>query len=64
VLSAIGLPSETYTCPDWYLTIQAAKYLECRPWELLEQSIYWKEKALKAMEAEAGANKELGNRKR
>lgn len=42
-------------CPDWYVLIQAAKYLGVPPWELMEQSIWWRDKALIAMSAEAQA---------
>lgn len=44
-------------CPDWYVDMQAAKYLNCKPWELPKVSIWWKDKALIAMEAEAEAQK-------
>ena len=44
--------TDTAHCPDWYGTMQAAKYLNVAPWELLEQSVYWKDKALVAMTAE------------
>lgn len=46
-------------CPDWYATIQAAKYLGVPPWELIRESIFWRDKALKAMGAEKGARKVL-----
>lgn len=48
----LGQETETAWCPDWYVTIQAAKYLGCEPWKLMEQSIYWQDKALKSMTAE------------
>lgn len=32
--------------------MQAAKYLNVAPWDLLEQPVYWKDKALIAMTAE------------
>ena len=47
------------TLPDWYLLIQAAKYLNVAPWELLERSIYWEERALDAMTAEVEAQEFL-----
>lgn len=39
-------------CPAWYPVMQAAKYLGVAPWELMEQSIWWRDKALIAMSAE------------
>jgi hypothetical protein len=45
-------------CPDWYATVQAAKYLEVAPWELLKQSIWWQDKALIAMTAEHEAQEQ------
>ena len=41
--------------PDWYYLILAADRLHCTPWELLEQSIYWRDTALKAISAEVEA---------
>jgi len=38
--------------PDWYYLIRAADRLHCTPWELLEQSIYWQDIAVKAISAE------------
>lgn len=46
-------------CPDWYATIQAAKYLNCAPWELIEQSIYWQDKAFVGMDGESQAQDTL-----
>lgn len=45
-----------YACPDWYVHIQAARYLKVPPWELVKQSVYWRDKALAAMSAEHEAN--------
>jgi hypothetical protein len=42
-------------CPDWYAFIQAAKYLGVAPWKLLKQGVWWQDKALIAMSAEAQA---------
>jgi hypothetical protein len=39
-------------CPDWYGFIQAAKYLGVAPWDLIKQSVYWRDKALIAMTEE------------
>jgi hypothetical protein len=44
--------------PDWYVIIKAAKYLGVPPWELMKQSIFWREKALIAMAAENDARKQ------
>ncbi len=49
-------------CPDWYPIIQAAKYLGCNPWELMGESIYWKDKALIAISAENEAQKIINKR--
>lgn len=43
--------------PDWYYLIRAADRLHCTPWQLLEQSIYWRDIALKAISAEIEAEK-------
>ena len=40
---------------EYYSLIQAAKYLNVSPWDLMEQPTFWKEKALIAMEAESEA---------
>ncbi len=50
-------------CPDWYAAIKAANYLSVAPWDLLEHSIYWSDKALKAMQAEAQAQEIINKRK-
>lgn len=42
-------------CPDDYALIKAANYLNCKPWELMEQSMWWRIRALKFMTAEAEA---------
>jgi len=41
--------------PDWYPSMQAAKYLNVPWWDLLEQSVWYRDKALIAMSAEAEA---------
>ena len=43
--------------PDWFLVLRACDRLHCKPWELLEQSIYWQDIALKAITAENEAAK-------
>ena len=43
--------------PDWYVVIQAAKYLNVAPWELLEAPVWWRDKALLSMTAEHEAQK-------
>lgn len=42
-------------CPDWYRLGQVAKYWNVPPWEMIKQSIFWENKALIAMNAEAQA---------
>jgi len=51
----LGEETETAYCPDWYPIIQAAKYLNVSPWELLDRSVWWRDKALIAMAAESQA---------
>jgi len=49
-------------CPDWYATFQVAKYLNVAPWELSEQSVWWKYKALTALTAENQAQMNIQKR--
>ena len=42
-------------CPDWYAVIQAAKYLGVPPWELMNQSLWWQDRAFMSMSAEGEA---------
>jgi hypothetical protein len=60
------LETEGFTgqCPEWYAHIQAAKYLGIDPEDLLKKSIYWRDKALVAMTAEAKAQKTLQERQK
>jgi hypothetical protein len=51
--------SETIWMPDWYPLIKAARYLGVAPWELLAQSVWWREKALIAESAENYARAEI-----
>ncbi len=53
-------------CPDWYAIIQAAKYLGVPPWELIEHSRWWTDRAFDGITAENEAREilELQNRKR
>lgn len=44
-------------CPDWYPLFVAADRCHCPPWELLQQSVWWHDKALIAVEAENGAQR-------
>lgn len=48
--------------PPDYALFQAAKYCNCPPWELLEQSIVWKFKALDYLSAEAEAQDIISKR--
>lgn len=54
--------TDTWECPEWYPLIQSAKYLGVPPWELMEESLYWKERALVAMTAEAQAQEIINNK--
>lgn len=49
-------------CPEDYALIQYAKYLNCKPWELMEQSIWWRIRASQFMTAESSARKILDAR--
>lgn len=55
----LGEETETAWMPDWYPVFAAAETLHCPPWELLEQSVYWRDKALIKRKAEAQARAEL-----
>jgi len=57
------MDGEMGACPDWYELIRAARYLRVAPWQLLAESIYWREIALKSMTAEARAQEILKNHK-
>ncbi len=50
------------SCPDWYAVMQAARYLKVPMWELMEQSIWYTDKALIAMTAEHEAQEILAKR--
>jgi hypothetical protein len=43
--------------------MQAAKYLNVAPWQLLEVSVWWQDKALIAMTAEHQAQKIISEHK-
>ena len=58
-MSARGIEQDTWTCPDWYIVMQVAKYLNVAPWDLLRESIWWTDHALMAMSAENSARKQL-----
>jgi hypothetical protein len=59
----LGEETDTAWMPDWYPLIVAAKYLGVPPWDLLERSVWWRDKALIAMSAEKQAKKILDNHK-
>lgn len=48
----IGMDGLMGHCPDWYYLLRAADRLHCPPWQLLEQSVYWQDIAIKAISAE------------
>jgi len=50
-------------CPDYYALFVAARACNCTPWELVEQSPFWREKALIVQAAENEARKQLEERK-
>ena len=49
--------SQTWPYPEWYPLIVAARYYGVPPWELMQQSIWWIDKAFIAMTAEGQAAK-------
>lgn len=51
-------------CPDWYEWFLAADRCHCKPWELTEQPLFWKEKALTALRVEAHVRNALEQRGR
>ncbi len=56
--------SDTWPCPEWYPIFQASRFIGVAPWELAAQSVWWRQKALIAMEAEEGARKILEQHKK
>lgn len=49
--------------PDWYPLFIAADRCHCPPWELLKQSVWWRDKALIANTAENEAREIINSRK-
>ena len=45
--------------PDWYPLIRAAKYLGVAPWDLLQQPLFWQQKALLAEKVESAVQDQL-----
>jgi hypothetical protein len=50
-------------CPEDYALFKAAAWCNAKPWEMAEQSMWWKFKALNYMSAEAEAEEIIRNRK-
>jgi hypothetical protein len=50
--------------PEDYKIFKAAQYCNCKPWELVEQSLFWTFKALDYMSAEEEAQKSIADRQR
>ncbi|MGI6376428.1 MAG: hypothetical protein GX601_06705 [Anaerolineales bacterium] len=48
--------------PEWYASLQAARYLKVAPWDLAEQSIGWTNLALAAIDAESKATQDRAKR--
>ena len=53
-------PAETF--PEWYLLVQAAKWLGVAPWDLMEKPIWWMHWALAGRVAENKAEKIMTER--
>ena len=51
-------------CPGDYALFKAAQYCNAKPWEMVEQSLWWTYKALDYMSAEAEAQEIINNRKK
>jgi len=45
-------------CPDFYPDFVIARACNCKPWELKDVSVYWKDKALIVLSAENYAREE------
>lgn len=60
----LGQETQTAWCPDWYAVVQAAKYLGCKPWELMDMPVWWLDRALIAMTAENQAREILDRHQR
>ena len=50
--------------PDDYALFKAAQFCNAKPWELAEQALWWKIKALDYMSAEAEAEQIIADRKK
>ena len=50
------------TCLDAYPLFRAARYMSVPPWELAEQSAYWRDMALILESAEIAAKNEIDAR--
>ena len=48
--------------PDWYPLIVAAEVYHCSPWELEDQPVYWRDRALILRSARVQAEKQLQER--
>jgi hypothetical protein len=46
-------------CPEDYTLVKAAQYYGVAPWELAAQSVWWQDRAIMFMNAEAAARKIL-----
>ena len=55
----LDLGEETATAwyPWWFPLLIAAKECNCKPWELMEQPVFWRDVALKKIAAENRAQK-------
>jgi len=50
------------SCPEYVPLFQAAKWMQVPPWELAKQCVWWEQKALVIMQAEANAQKIIEQR--
>lgn len=57
-------PDEQEKLPEWYVVVQAAKWLGVAPWDLLDQPVWWTHWGIAGKVAEARAEKTLTERAR
>lgn len=49
---------------DWYVLIRAARYLKVAPWDLLDQPVYWRQKAIESESIDAEVEEARAERAR
>lgn len=59
----LATDGRTGYCPEFYLDFVIARVCKCKPWELGDVSVYWKDKALIVLSAENYAREEKAKHK-